>query len=98
MTDHFVDHEPDEFFAKVRVKVGFFRQAAQAGNLAFLATGIAGGQLPFRLVCAHGLGDAEAFGKHVDQRRIDIVDAGAEAGKNGIGGEVGFAFGHRIVR
>lgn len=86
MVDHFVDHETDELLSEIRVQVRVFGQFAQAGYLAFLAAGVGRGQVRLRLVFAHRLGDPEALGEHVDQRCIDIVDAGAEAGENRVRG------------
>lgn len=92
VADHFIDHEADEFLAEFGIEIGLRRQLAQPGNLPRLAVRIGGGQGGARLVFAHSLGDAEAFGQHVDQRGVDIVDAAAEAGKLGIGGRIGHAW------
>ncbi len=84
VADHFVDHEADELLAEVRIEVRVLGQLAQAGYLAFLAAGVGGGQVGLRLVFAHGLGDPEPLCEHMDQRGVDVVDAGAEAGENRI--------------
>lgn len=85
MANHLIDNEANEFFAEIGIELGGFGQCAQAGDLALLAPGIAGGQAFFRLVGPHRLGDAEAFGEHVDQRGVDIVNRGAEAAEDGVG-------------
>ncbi len=94
--DHLVDDEPQELLAKVRIELSIRRQRAQPGDLAVFARRVGSGQGMFRLVGADRLGDAEAFRQHVDQRGVDIVDAGAEAGQNGIGR--GRSVGHRALR
>ena len=85
VADHFVDDETQEFLAEVGIELRVLGQFAQPGDLALFPAGIGRGQGVGGLVGANRLGDAEAFGQHVDQRRIDIVDARAVAGKDGIG-------------
>ena len=92
--DHFIDHEPDELLAKIRIKLGFLRQFAQPGDLAFFAQRITGRKRVLRLVCPHRLGDAKPLSEHVDQRRIDVVNRGAEAGEHGVWNWIG----HRMPR
>ncbi len=96
VADHFIDDEADELLAEVGIEVRLFRQLAQAHDLALLASRIGGGQVLFGLVGAHGLGDPEAFRQHVDEGGVDIVDARAETGENGVG--CGSVLGHREVR
>ena len=96
--DHFIDHEPDELLAKVGIELGFFCQLAQPGNLPLFAQWIAWWKRVFGLVGTHRLGNAEAFGEHVDQRGVDIVYRGAEAGERGIGVGVGLGICHRQSR
>ena len=86
MPDHLVDDEAQELFGELGIEVGFFGQLAQAGDLAVLAAGIGRGQRVFGLVAAHRLGGAEPFGEDMDQRRVEVVDAAAEAGEHRIGG------------
>ena len=85
MADYFLDDEAQELFAKIRVQLRLCRQLAQPGDLAFLARGVRWGQGMCGLIGAHRLGDAKPFGQHMDQRGIDIVDAGAIGGQSGIG-------------
>ena len=61
------------------VELGVAGQFTQPRDLAFLAARIAGGQGIFGLVGTDRLGDPKAFGQDVDQRGVDIVDAGAKA-------------------
>ena len=73
--DHFVDDEAQEFFRELGIELRLCRKVSQPGDLALLAAGIGGGQAVRSLVPADSLGHLEALGEHVDQRRIDIVDA-----------------------
>ena len=82
--DHFVDHEANELLAEFGIEIGFDRQRAQAFDLKRLAARIARRETGLGLVLAYRLGDAEAFGEHVDQRRVDVVDALTIAGENRI--------------
>ncbi len=84
--DHFLNDEAQEFLAEIGVELRFAGQFAQTLDLAVLACGVGGGQGMLGLVRTHGLGDAKPLGQYVDQRGIDIVDAGAIAGQDGIGG------------
>ena len=75
VTNDLVDDEAQEFFRKFGIELRLRRQMAQPGDLAFLAAGIGGGQAVRRLVQSHRLRHLEPLGEHVDQSRIDIVDA-----------------------
>lgn len=86
MADHFVDDEADELLAEVGVEMRVFRQCAQARDLAFFPAGVGSGQVGMSLVFTHSLGDPKTLGEHVDQRGVDIVDAGAKTREYGIGG------------
>jgi octaprenyl-diphosphate synthase len=94
VADHFIDDEAQEFFAEVGVELGVFGQFAQAGDLAFFAAGVAGGQGVGGFVFADRLCDAESFGQHVDEGRIDIVDAGAIACQSSVWGGRERSFNH----
>ena len=85
VADHFVDDEAQEFLAEFGVELALLGQPAQAGDLLLLSRGIGRRQCYLRLVFAHRLRDPEAFGQHVDERCIDIVDAFAETGEDAIG-------------
>ncbi len=94
MADHFLDDEAQELLGELGIELGICRQLPQPGDLPLLAARIGGGQAVLGLVGADRLGDAEALGEDVDQRGVDIVDAGAEAGEDGIG----LIFAHRGAR
>lgn len=79
------DDEAQEFFAELGIELGLLRERPQAGDLPFLARGIGGGQGIPRLVTPDRLGDPEALGQHVNQGRVDIVDALAVGAKHRIG-------------
>lgn len=91
VADHLVDNKPQELLAEIRVELRVRRQRAQAGDLAFFAGEVGRRQVPFRLIGANRFGDAEPFRQHVNQRGVDVVDAGAVAGQDGIGGGRGVA-------
>jgi hypothetical protein len=98
VADHFLDDEAQEFLGKFGIQVGFFRQLAQAGDLARLAVGIGRGQGGPRLVLAHRLRDAKPLGQNMDQGGIDIVDALAKAREHRIGLACGIGRGLRLLR
>lgn len=85
MPDYLVDDEAQELFGEFGVEVGFFGQRTQPCDLAFLAAWVGRGQRVFGLVAAHRLRRAETLGEDVDERRVEVVDAAAEAGQHGIG-------------
>ena len=85
MADHLVDDEPQELFPEIGIELGVFGQPAESRDLALLTRRVGWRKRVFGLVGAHRLGDAEPLGEHMDQRRIDVVDAGTEAGKDRIG-------------
>lgn len=85
VADHLIDDEAQELLGKFRVKIGFLGKFPQARDLPRLALGIGRGQGGSGLVFAHGLGDAEALGQHVDERCINIVDALAIGGEHRVG-------------
>ena len=87
--DYLVDDKSQEFLRKLGVQLCFSGQFAQPGDLRFFASGIAGRQGVFGFVGADRFGNAEPLGQDVDQRGIDIVDAGAKAGERGVGVEFG---------
>src|SRR5690606_28436460 len=83
MPDNFSDDEVKEFFGKIWVEIGSLRQRTKALDLQFLAVGIGCCQSPFSLKNTHRLSAAKAFGQHMDQRGIDIVDRSAQRNKFG---------------
>lgn len=85
VADHLVDDEAQELLGEFGVEIGLFRQLPQPRDLAGLAVRIGGGEGRLGLVFAHGLGNPEPLGEHMDQRRIDVVDALAEGREHLIG-------------
>ena len=75
VADHLVDDEAQEFLRKLGIELRLCRQLSQPRDLTLLAAGVGGGQVVQRLVAANRLRHLETLGEHVDQRRIDIVDA-----------------------
>src|SRR3546814_278719 len=75
VADHLVDDEAQEFLAELGVEVGLARQATQPLDLPRLAAGVGGGQVDPRFQLADRLRHLEAFGEHIDERGVDIVDA-----------------------
>ena len=75
VADHLVDDEAQEFLAEFGIEIGLARQRAQPFDLPRLAVGIGGGQVDLRLELADRLRHLEPFGEHIDERRVDIVDA-----------------------
>ncbi len=91
VADHLVDDEAQEFLAELGVKLALLGQPAQARDLFLFARRVGRRQRCLGLVCADGLRDAEPFGKHVHDGRVDIVDALAIPGKDRI---LGWRVGH----
>ena len=85
VTDHLLDDEAEELLAEFRIEFGLFGECAQARDLALLPRGIGGRKRRAGLVPPHRLGDPEAFGEHVDERCIDVVDALAKACEHRVG-------------
>ncbi len=88
MANHLVDDEAQEFLGKFGVEIGIARQRTQPGDLRLLPARIGGGQVVLRLVPADRLRHLEPLGEQEDQRRIDIVDALAEALQRRVGHDV----------
>ncbi len=84
MADNLVDHKAQELFAELWVKIRRFGQAAQTLYLSAFTIRVGGRQSVLRLVRADGLRNPEPFGQDMHQRGVDIVDALAVSGKNGV--------------
>jgi hypothetical protein len=69
--------EPEKLFRERRVEARLSGQGAQSSDLGLFATRIGGGQTGCSFVFTHGLSDLEAFSQHMDQRSVNIVDAGS---------------------
>ncbi|GAA2952752.1 hypothetical protein GCM10020227_19850 [Streptomyces flavovirens] len=79
VADDLGDDEVQQLLGERRVELGAFGELAQPGDLAGLAGGVGGRQVVLRLEVADLLGGLEAFGEHVDDRGVDVVDAFAQA-------------------
>ena len=95
VANNLIDDEAQELLAEFGIKIGFLRKLAQPRDLAFLARWIGGGKGDLRFVLAHCLRDAKALGQHMNERRVDIVDALAIDRQLRIVGGLGFL---RLVR
>ena len=80
-----LDDEAQELFPEFGIELGLLRDRAQARNLPVFALGISRLERVQRLVNPYRLGNSEPFRQDVDQRGVDVVDALAIAGQNGIG-------------
>ena len=79
VTNHLVDDEAKEFFAELGIEIGLCGKLAEPRDLLLFAGRVGGRQAVERLVKPNRLGDAKPFREHVDQRRINVVDAAAIA-------------------
>lgn len=75
MTNHFIDDEPQEFLGENGIELRIGGQFAQPLDLLLLAARIGGRKFVFGLEAADCLRDLEPFCKHIDQSRVDIIDA-----------------------
>lgn len=91
VADHFVDNEAQELLRKFGIKMRFFGQFTQPSDLLCLTVRVSRRQRHLGLIFAHCLRYAKTFRQHMDQRRIDIVDATAKNGEL----LVGFTIAHR---
>jgi hypothetical protein len=78
MPNDFLHDEVQEFFGEIGVEMGIDSQSAKTLDLTLFASRVSRGEAPFGLQHAHCLCAAEAFGQHMDQRRINIVDGGTQ--------------------
>ncbi len=85
VADDLGDDEVEELLGEVRVEPGVVGQGAQALDLTLLATRVGGGQTELGLEHPDPLRGLEALREQVDQRRVDVVDALAQAVQLGRG-------------
>ena len=85
MMNHFGDDESQKLLGEDRIEPSFERQGTEARDLPIFAFGIGSRQTDLGFVPAHSLGDLEPLGQQMDQRRVDVVDAGAIRGELIIG-------------
>src|SRR5579862_597803 len=90
VADDFRDDEVQEFLGEIRIELGGLGELAKARDLGGLARRIGGRQAVLGLVAAHRLRALEALGQDMDQRRVDVVDAVAQAQELWIGHGPGF--------
>src|SRR5689334_6652775 len=79
MPDHLAHNERQEFLGKIRIQLRLLCERSQPRHLLCLPRQIGGRQSLCRLELAHCLGELEALGQQVHQRRVDIVDGIAQA-------------------
>jgi len=84
MANDFLHDEIQEFLGKVGIEFGRGCQFAQAFDLLGFPRGIGRRQAVLGFIFSNLLREFESFGQKVNQRSIDIVDAGAQAREFGI--------------
>jgi hypothetical protein len=89
VADHLGDDEVEEFLGERGVEFGALGEAAQPGDLAGLPLGVGRGQPVRGLEMADLLGALEAFGEHVDDGGVDVVDAVAQPFELGVDRGIG---------
>ena len=77
VADHLIDDETQEFLAERWIKTGLVGERAQSCDLHRLTVRVGRSKTRGCLVFADPLGDLESFREHMNQRRIDVVDAGS---------------------
>src|SRR5438309_10516954 len=75
MANDFLDDEVEELLREIRIQLGVLRQLAQPRDLGGFPRRISGRKVMGCLELAHCLSALEPFRQHMDQRRVDIVDA-----------------------
>jgi len=98
VANHLLDDEAQELLAEFGIELRLHGELAKARDLAAFAVGIGRGERVLRLVPANCLRNAKAFGQHVDDGGIDIVDALAISRQHGIGTVVGRGAGLGVHR
>ena len=78
VADDFAHDKGEEFFGKIGIKFCGFGKRPKPCDLLELARGIGGRQALRRLELAYRLGELEALGQQMHQRRVDIVDGIAQ--------------------
>lgn len=81
MPDNFLHNEIQELLREIRIELGVVRQRTQPRDLLRLTPRIGGRQAMGCLELSDNLRTPEALGENVDQRRIDVIDAFAQASK-----------------
>lgn len=73
--DDFVHDESQEFFAEGGIESCPVRQLTKSSDLDGLAVWICWGKADGGFVFTDAFGDLEPFSEHVDEGRVDVVDA-----------------------
>jgi len=84
VSDDLVNDEPKELLGERRVKPRVLGELAKMCNLDGLAIRVGRRQAHNGLVFPDALGDLEPFGQKVNQRRVDVVDAGSAVSQYGV--------------
>lgn len=77
VANHLVDDEAKELLAKRWVESGRVSHGAEPSNLYRFTVGVSRCKADLSFVLTHALGDLESFGEQMNERGIDVVDAGA---------------------
>src|SRR4051812_43772248 len=88
VADDLGNDEVEELLGEGGVEFGVLGELAQPFDLAGFARGVGRGQRVLGLEVADLLGAFEAFGEHMDDGGVDVVDAVAEAVELGADGRV----------
>ncbi len=78
VADDFVDDEVEELLGEGRIEIGLCGEFAESGDLTRLARCIGGRHVVLGFEASDPLGAFEPFRKHVNEGRIDVVDAGPD--------------------
>lgn len=88
VADHLGDDEIQQFLGERGVEPGALGELAEPGDLAGFAGRVGGRQVVCGFEEADLLGAFEPFGQHMDDCRVDVVDAAAEPVQFGLDGPV----------
>ena len=74
VADHFIHHEGEEGFRKIRIQPRFHRKVPQTLHLLLLSRRVSSRQTLLSLDMPNTLGAAESLSQNMDQSSINIVD------------------------
>ena len=75
VVDDLIHDEAEEFLAEGWIEASRIGEGTKASDLHALTVRISGRKPDLCLVFADAFGDLEALSEHMDERRIDVVDA-----------------------
>jgi hypothetical protein len=78
VADDLGDDEVEELLRERRVEVGLERELLEPRDLPFLTRRVRRREVVLGLQTADALGVLEPNGQHVDERSVDVVDAGTD--------------------